>query len=65
MTPESLVFDEWKEAALDEATKLKPRLDFIIMRIIYRLQKTGKDIKIIFDNLDSRKEGQIENEVLI
>lgn len=57
MTPESMVYDALKEAALDEDTKLKPRLDFIIMRIIYRLQKTGKDIKIIFDSLDKNKEG--------
>jgi len=35
------------------------------MRIVSRLQKTGRDIKQIFSILDVKQEGQIDNDQLI
>lgn len=68
MIPDSLAFSELSElqrASLDDGVIAKTQIDFIIMRIVSRLQKTGKDIKLIFGNLAKNVDHVMRNEQFI
>jgi len=51
-----------EDQPLDETTRAKLRLDFIVMRLVARLVKLGKDIKYIFEFLDKEKTGQSKDD---
>lgn len=56
---------DMQRESFDEPTKQKIQIEFIVMRILSRLQKTGKDIKNIFEGLTKNKEKIIGNDTFI